>query len=254
MTSLVDDLVPAELWAIVKPLLGPTSPAVRWPAPRCSDRNCFAAIVFMARLRPRGGCCRPGAACGSPATCWRRLTEWAKAGVFDQLHLGRKSPQDRLGQQGVLDWTGACVDTAECARRAWGDHLGANPVDPGQAWKLAPPGLRRWRSAADPAIVTAANVNDTTMFQALLDEVPAAEPSRVGGGAALGKVYADKSYDSAAKSCLSATAWDHRTTPAVGLVHRPGWVGIVGGGRAVAVMVGLLAAAAGRGGTGTRSG
>jgi transposase len=25
--------------------------------------------------------------CGSSATCWRRLTEWAKAGVFDQLHL-----------------------------------------------------------------------------------------------------------------------------------------------------------------------
>ncbi len=25
--------------------------------------------------------------CGSPSTCWRRLTEWADAGVFDQLHL-----------------------------------------------------------------------------------------------------------------------------------------------------------------------
>jgi transposase len=34
--------------------------------------------------------------CGSPATCWRRLTEWAKAGVFDQLHL---VVLDRLGEQ-----------------------------------------------------------------------------------------------------------------------------------------------------------
>jgi transposase len=46
--------------------------------------------------------------CGSSATCWRRLTEWAKAGVFDQLQL---EILDRLGQQGVLDWTRACVDT-----------------------------------------------------------------------------------------------------------------------------------------------
>jgi transposase len=35
--------------------------------------------------------------CSSPATCWRRLTEWANAGVFDQLHL---RVLDRLGEQG----------------------------------------------------------------------------------------------------------------------------------------------------------
>jgi transposase len=46
--------------------------------------------------------------CGSPATAWRRLDEWAKAGVFDQLHL---DVLDRLGEQGRLDWTRACVDS-----------------------------------------------------------------------------------------------------------------------------------------------
>ena len=46
--------------------------------------------------------------CGSPATCWRRLTEWANAGVFDQLHL---QVLDRLGAQGRLDWERASVDT-----------------------------------------------------------------------------------------------------------------------------------------------
>jgi transposase len=38
--------------------------------------------------------------CGSPATCWSQLTEWA-AGVFDQLHL---ELLDRLGEQGRMDW------------------------------------------------------------------------------------------------------------------------------------------------------
>ena len=46
--------------------------------------------------------------CGSPVTCWRRLTEWAAAGVFDQLHL---RVLDRLGEQGRLDWERASVDT-----------------------------------------------------------------------------------------------------------------------------------------------
>jgi transposase len=47
-------------------------------------------------------------ACGSPTTCWRRLTEWANAGVFDQLHL---QVLDRLGEQGQLDWERMSVDT-----------------------------------------------------------------------------------------------------------------------------------------------
>jgi transposase len=46
--------------------------------------------------------------CGSPATVWRRLTEWADAGVFDALHL---RVLDRLGEQGWLDWARASVDT-----------------------------------------------------------------------------------------------------------------------------------------------
>jgi transposase len=46
--------------------------------------------------------------CGSPATCWRRLTEWANAGVFDQLHL---QVLDRLGERGQLDWERASIDT-----------------------------------------------------------------------------------------------------------------------------------------------
>jgi transposase len=50
------------------------------------DRNCVAALIFMARTstpwvllpaKERG--------CGLATTCWRRLDQWAKAGVFDQL-------------------------------------------------------------------------------------------------------------------------------------------------------------------------
>ena len=110
MTTLVDDLVPDELWALVEPLLpAPPRPPYGGRHRTIPDRNCFAAIVFMAhtftpwRLLPareRG--------CGSPATCWRRLAEWANAGVFDQLHL---EVLDRLGEHGRLNWSRASVDT-----------------------------------------------------------------------------------------------------------------------------------------------
>jgi transposase len=46
--------------------------------------------------------------CGSSTTCWRRLTEWANAGVFDALHL---KVLDLLGAAGRLDWSRAMVDT-----------------------------------------------------------------------------------------------------------------------------------------------
>jgi len=46
--------------------------------------------------------------CGSAATVWRRLSEWAKAGVFDALHL---MVLDQLGSVVRLDWSRASVDT-----------------------------------------------------------------------------------------------------------------------------------------------
>jgi hypothetical protein len=91
------------------PAAGTASPALRRAAP-CDPRS-----QLLRRHRLHGPHLDPVAAaaaqelgCGSPATCWRRLTEWANAGVFDQLHL---QVLDRLGEQGELDWSRASVDT-----------------------------------------------------------------------------------------------------------------------------------------------
>jgi transposase len=100
-------------------------------------RACFAAIVYMARtsapwrLLPAGEL-----GCGSPVTCWRRLTEWARAGVFDQLHL---VVLDRLGEHGRLGWSGASVDTMS-VRQAGGPRWRKSGRS-WQAWEQAPPGL-----------------------------------------------------------------------------------------------------------------
>jgi hypothetical protein len=72
------------------------------------DRNCFAAIVYMVRT----------------STPWRLLTEWAKAGVFNQLHL---EVLDRLGVDGELEWSRASVDTMSVRARRGGIMLAQIP-------------------------------------------------------------------------------------------------------------------------------
>jgi transposase len=109
-TTLVEELVPDELWQVVAALL-PVPPRPRYGGRRRTvpDRNCLAAIVYMARTStPWRLLPARELGCGSPATVWRRLDEWAKAGVFDALHL---EVLDRLGIAGRLDWTRASVDT-----------------------------------------------------------------------------------------------------------------------------------------------
>jgi transposase len=192
MTVLVDDLVPEQLWALVEPLLPvPPRPPYGGRHRAIPDRNCFAAIVYMARTstswrllptRELG--------CGSPATVWRRLTEWAKAGVFDQLHL---EVLDRLGNAGRLDWSRASVDTMSVRAKHGGPHR-RKSRRPRQARVQAPPRHRRPGPAARRR-GDAANVNDSTMFEGLLDDVPAICAPSGRRRCRPDKVYADKGYD-----------------------------------------------------------
>ena len=46
--------------------------------------------------------------CASATTCWRRLDEWAKAGVFDQLQA---VVLDELGAAGRIDLERVSVDS-----------------------------------------------------------------------------------------------------------------------------------------------
>jgi transposase len=111
--------VPDQLWVIVQPLLpAPPRPPYGGRRRAIPDRNCFAAIVYMARTStPWRLLPAQELGCGSPSTCWRRLTEWANAGVFDQLHL---KVLDRLGEQGRLDWSRASLDTANVRAKRGG--------------------------------------------------------------------------------------------------------------------------------------
>jgi len=194
MTILVDKLVPDELWRLIKPLL-PPPPRPWWGgrARTIPDRTAFAAIVFMA-CTSTPWCLLPAQelGCGSPATAWRRLQEWAKAGAFEQLH---SEILDRLGLADRLDWSRASVDSASLRAKRGGDHVGANPVDRGK------PGSKIhlvYDAGGLPlvAAVTAAGVPDVTMLAPLVDDIPPVRTPSRRRRTRPGKLDADKGYDS----------------------------------------------------------
>jgi transposase len=110
MTSLVDRLLPEELWQRLQPLLPPPPTRLRGGVPRrVPDPNGVAAIIFMARTStPWALLPARELGCGSATTCWRRLDEWAKAGVFEQLQA---LLLDELGEAGRINLGRVSVDS-----------------------------------------------------------------------------------------------------------------------------------------------
>ena len=103
-------LISDELWALAEPLLPPQKPAVngRTGRPRVSDREVFEGIAFVLSTGIGWAKLLTELGYGSGWTCWRRMHEWAEAGVFDRVH---QAVLDRLGESGRLDWSRASLDS-----------------------------------------------------------------------------------------------------------------------------------------------
>jgi transposase len=189
------------------------------------DRNCFAAIIYMARTStPWRLLPARELGCGWPATAWRRLDEWARAGVFDQLHLDVLDP---LGEQGRLDWTRASVDSAS-VRAKRGGSFGANPVDRGKRGSklhLVCDGQGLPLAAA----VTAANVADVTMLQAMVDDIPPIRTPSGGDAPGQGRSTRIRAMTAPPTGPGCGGVGSGRGSLAVGWSRRRGWGG--SGGR-----------------------
>lgn len=103
-------LVSDELWELVEPLIParPVPPDGRSGRPRVDDRSVLEGILFVLTTGIGWGRVPLPLGFGSGVTCWRRLREWQDAGVWDRLHT---AVLDRLGEQGLLDWSRTAVDS-----------------------------------------------------------------------------------------------------------------------------------------------
>ena len=106
---MAKQLVNDALWEVIKPLLPPppkrTSTRGR---PRLSDRAALTGILFVLRSGVPWEVLPQEMGCGSGMTCWRRLRDWHRAGVWRKLHRLLLS---RLGQRGEIDWSRASIDS-----------------------------------------------------------------------------------------------------------------------------------------------
>lgn len=104
---LLDD----ALWTLIEPLLPPPKRRrFRFPGRKpVGDRQCLTGILFVLKTGIPWEHLPQEMGCGSGMTCWRRLRDWQRAGVWERLHATLLASLHGAGQ---IDWSRAVVDSA----------------------------------------------------------------------------------------------------------------------------------------------
>ncbi|MFF9221342.1 IS5 family transposase [Streptomyces viridosporus] len=190
MTNLVERLVPDELWTLCRRVVPPTQ-VIRPQGGgrrRAGDRECLAAIIFVAasgctwrQLPPVFGPARP--------TVYRRFARWSRARVWARLH---RVLLDALGARGELDWSRCAVDSVSL-RAAKGPLTGPNPTDRGKGGSKIHLITDRNGVPLSPGI-SGANVHDSLGLEPLVRGIPPIR-SRRGPRRRPARLHADQGYD-----------------------------------------------------------
>jgi transposase len=103
MKKLISD----ELWRLVEPLLPHHERSPQGGRPRVDDRAALTGIVFVLKTGIAWNALPTEMGCGSGPTCWRRLQEWQRAGVWEALH---QRLLERLAAADRIDWSRTALD------------------------------------------------------------------------------------------------------------------------------------------------
>src|SRR2546421_7753943 len=115
---MAEPLVPNELWEAIELLLPrhKARPGKR-RRPPVDDRACLAGIVFVLRSGIPWRMLPREMGCGSGVTCWRRLRDWQRRGVWKRLlHALLR----RGGRERGVDWQHCCVGSQKFRAGFWG--------------------------------------------------------------------------------------------------------------------------------------
>jgi transposase len=162
-------LISDGLWTIVAPLLPPEPPKPKGGRPpSIADRAALTGIVFVLKSDIPWEMLPQELGCGSGMTCWRRLRNWQRAGVWRRLH---RALLQRLQDAGRIEWTRASLDSASVPAPGRGEATGKDPTNRGKL------GAKRHlvvdRTGMPLAMtVSGANVHDSQRLEVTVDAIP----------------------------------------------------------------------------------
>ena len=103
-------IVSDELWKILNPLIPVKKRRFRYPGRKpVSNRQALTGILFVLKTGIGWEDLPQEMDCGCGMTCWRRLQEWQKAGVWDNIH---QVLLNKLRQADQIDFSRAIVDSS----------------------------------------------------------------------------------------------------------------------------------------------
>jgi transposase len=102
-------LLTDELWQRIEPLLPLEPPKPKGGRPRVPDRAALTGILFILRTGAQWEYLPQEMGCGCGMTCWRRLRDWHKAGVWQRIW---QLVLDELGLADNIDWSRALLDSS----------------------------------------------------------------------------------------------------------------------------------------------
>jgi transposase len=103
-------IISDELWELVEPLLPKKQRRFRYPGRnRLPDRQVLCGILFVLYTGIAWEHLPQELGFGSGVTCWRRLNEWQRAGVWQRLH---EQLLAKLRAAGELEWDYAVADSS----------------------------------------------------------------------------------------------------------------------------------------------
>ena len=103
-------IVSDELWELIEPLLPRVERRFRYPGRRrLPDRQALQGILFVLHTGISWPHLPLELGFGSGVTCWRRMDEWQKAGVWERLH---ELLLARLRAAGEIEWSRAVADSS----------------------------------------------------------------------------------------------------------------------------------------------
>jgi transposase len=148
-------IVSDELWGLVEPLLPTRERRFRYPGrKRLPDREALQGILFVLHTGIAWRHLPLELGFGSGVTCWRRLDEWQRAGVWERLHA---LLLDRLRAAGEIEWSRAVIDSSHvqakkgAPKRARARWIEAEPVPSTISWSTRPGSRLPSRSRAATA-------------------------------------------------------------------------------------------------------